>query len=72
VAVDAEPPWRRFAFPCPAPQELRLLSGLKARASTKKDAEWTPALEAPARDREYRNWRKAVEKSFGWMAEGDG
>lgn len=29
-------------------------------------------MEAPARDREYRNWRKAVEKSFGWMAEDDG
>lgn len=32
----------------------------------RKDAEWAPAMEVAARDREYRNWRKAVEKSFGW------
>ncbi|GAA2552640.1 hypothetical protein GCM10010398_45180 [Streptomyces fimbriatus] len=31
----------------------------------RKDAEWTPGMEASVRDREYRNWRKAVEKSFG-------
>ncbi|MDX2937688.1 glycerol kinase GlpK [Streptomyces ipomoeae] len=31
-----------------------------------KDVEWTPAMEASVRDREYHNWRKAVEKSFGW------
>jgi glycerol kinase len=36
-----------------------------------KDAEWTPAMEASERDREYRNWRKAVEKSFGWLEEDD-
>ncbi|MDX2821522.1 glycerol kinase GlpK [Streptomyces ipomoeae] len=31
-----------------------------------KDVEWTLAMEASVRDREYHNWRKAVEKSFGW------
>ncbi|MFF3142925.1 glycerol kinase GlpK [Streptomyces sp. NPDC057927] len=31
-----------------------------------KDVEWTPSMEASVRDREYHNWRKAVEKSFGW------
>ncbi|MGW0878530.1 glycerol kinase GlpK [Streptomyces sp. NPDC002671] len=36
-----------------------------------KDAEWTPAMEASVRDREYGNWRKAVEKSFGWLEEGE-
>jgi glycerol kinase len=36
-----------------------------------RDAEWTPAMEPSVRDREYRNWRKAVEKSFGWLEEGD-
>jgi glycerol kinase len=28
-------------------------------------------MEPSVRDREYRNWRKAVEKSFGWLEEGD-
>jgi glycerol kinase len=23
-------------------------------------------MDAQTRDREYHNWRKAVEKSFGW------
>ncbi|GHF10869.1 hypothetical protein GCM10018789_46500 [Streptomyces werraensis] len=36
-----------------------------------KDAEWTPAMETSVRDREYRNWRKAVEKSLGWVEEGE-
>ena len=36
-----------------------------------KDVEWTPAMEASVRDREHHNWRKAVEKSFGWL-EDDG
>ena len=35
-----------------------------------KDVEWTPAMEASVRDREYHNWRKAVEKSFGWEEDG--
>ncbi|MFD5712285.1 glycerol kinase GlpK [Streptomyces pharetrae] len=42
------------------------------RAHWQKDAEWTPAMEAPVRDREYRSWRKAVEKSFDWAGNGDG
>ncbi|GAA3502019.1 glycerol kinase GlpK [Streptomyces prasinosporus] len=37
----------------------------------RKDAEWTPGMEASVRDREHRNWRKAVEKSFGWVEDGD-
>ncbi|MGW7199798.1 glycerol kinase GlpK [Streptomyces chryseus] len=36
----------------------------------RRDVEWTPRMEAPERDREYRNWRKAVERSFGWDEEG--
>jgi glycerol kinase len=36
----------------------------------RKDVEWTPTMEAPERDREYHNWRKAVEKSFGWQEDG--
>lgn len=37
----------------------------------RKDAEWTPAMPSSVRDREYRNWRKAVEKSLGWVEEGE-
>ncbi|MGP3981831.1 glycerol kinase GlpK [Streptomyces sp. KR80] len=40
------------------------------RAHWKRDQEWTPQMDAQARDREYRNWRKAVECSFGWLDEG--
>jgi glycerol kinase len=36
----------------------------------KQDAEWTPRMEPDVRDREYRNWRKAVERSFGWEEHG--
>ncbi|MFJ4471125.1 glycerol kinase GlpK [Streptomyces sp. NPDC089424] len=36
-----------------------------------KDAEWTPAMEASERDREYRRWRRAVEKTLGWVEDGD-
>ena len=35
-----------------------------------KDAEWTPSMDAAHREREYHNWRKAVERTFGWH-EGD-
>jgi glycerol kinase len=42
------------------------------KAHWQKDAEWTPSMEASVRDREYGNWRKAVEKSFGWHEEGAG
>ncbi|MEV7995997.1 glycerol kinase GlpK [Streptomyces sp. NPDC086077] len=36
-----------------------------------RDAEWTPAMDASERDREYRNWRRAVEKTLGWVEDGD-
>ncbi|WP_225821842.1 glycerol kinase GlpK [Streptomyces naphthomycinicus] len=39
------------------------------RSHWREDAEWTPAMEPAVRDREYRNWRRAVGKSFGWLAE---
>ncbi|MDJ1137163.1 glycerol kinase GlpK [Streptomyces iconiensis] len=39
------------------------------RAHWKRDAEWTPRMSAEERDREYGNWRKAVERSFGWHEE---
>jgi glycerol kinase len=41
------------------------------KAHWQKDVEWTPSMEASVRDREHHNWRKAVEKSFGWEEDGD-
>ncbi|MCX5202658.1 glycerol kinase GlpK [Streptomyces sp. NBC_00237] len=40
------------------------------KAHWQRDVEWTPRMGAPERDREYRNWRKAVERSFGWQEDG--
>ncbi|WKX73701.1 glycerol kinase GlpK [Streptomyces sp. XD-27] len=43
------------------------------RTHWRRDAEWAPTMPAEAREREYRNWRRAVERSFGWQeAGGDG
>ncbi len=42
------------------------------KAHWEKDTEWTPGMEDAVRDREYRNWRRAVEKSFGWEERGGG
>ncbi|MEV6106988.1 glycerol kinase GlpK [Streptomyces sp. NPDC051940] len=36
------------------------------KAHWKRDTEWTPRMDAETRDREFRNWHKAVERSFGW------
>ncbi|WP_019884714.1 glycerol kinase GlpK [Streptomyces purpureus] len=36
------------------------------KAHWRPDVEWSPRMEAPVREREYANWRKAVERSFGW------
>jgi glycerol kinase len=36
------------------------------KAHWQKDVEWTPSMEASVRDRQYHNWHKAVERSFGW------
>ncbi|MFP8887335.1 glycerol kinase GlpK [Streptomyces mangrovi] len=41
------------------------------KAHWRKDAEWTPRMDAEVREREHRNWRKAVERSFGWEEDGD-
>ncbi|MET9296323.1 glycerol kinase GlpK [Streptomyces sp. NPDC003077] len=40
------------------------------RAHWQRDTEWTPHMDGATRDREYGNWRRAVERSFGWQAEG--
>ncbi len=37
------------------------------RAQWRKDAEWTPAMADDKREAEYRQWKKAVERTFGWV-----
>jgi glycerol kinase len=39
------------------------------RANWRRAAEWTPKLPAEKREREYRRWLKAVERSKGWADE---
>ncbi|MFE0379914.1 glycerol kinase GlpK [Streptomyces inhibens] len=39
------------------------------RAHWKRDTEWTPRMDGQTRDREFVNWRRAVERSFGWLTE---
>ncbi|GGV60523.1 glycerol kinase 2 [Streptomyces longisporoflavus] len=40
------------------------------KAHWQQDVEWTPSMETETREREYHNWRKAVERSFGWHEDG--
>lgn len=39
------------------------------KAHWRRDAEWSPRMAADVREREYDNWRRAVERSFGWHRE---
>jgi glycerol kinase len=39
------------------------------RANWRQDAEWTPRMAAAEREREYRLWHKAVERTMGWLDE---
>jgi glycerol kinase len=32
-----------------------------------EDKRWTPSMDSDARDKTYRNWKKAVTKSFDWV-----
>ncbi|MFF0464144.1 glycerol kinase GlpK [Streptomyces mexicanus] len=48
-------------------------SGLdELKSHWQQDAEWTPSMEPGVREREHHNWRKAVERSFGWLEDGEG
>jgi glycerol kinase len=38
-----------------------------SRANWRADAEWRPRMDAAVREREYPMWRKAVERSIGWL-----
>ncbi|MFI6611713.1 glycerol kinase GlpK [Streptomyces sp. NPDC050507] len=43
-------------------------SGLdELKTHWQRDVEWQPRMEPEDREREYGNWRKAVERSFGWQ-----
>jgi glycerol kinase len=33
----------------------------------RKDAEWTPSMDAALREREYAQWKKAVQRTLGWV-----
>ncbi|MEO3923058.1 glycerol kinase GlpK [Micromonosporaceae bacterium B7E4] len=37
------------------------------RAQWRQDADWTPAMDPAHRDRELRNWRKAVARTLDWV-----
>ncbi|HEY3412105.1 MAG TPA: glycerol kinase GlpK [Armatimonadota bacterium] len=37
------------------------------RANTVIDSTWTPAMDAAARERLYRDWKRAVERSLNWV-----
>lgn len=39
------------------------------RANWRRAAEWTPRMDAGIRDREYKSWLKAVERTMGWIEE---
>ncbi|MFJ9339530.1 glycerol kinase GlpK [Streptomyces sp. NPDC101733] len=41
------------------------------RANWRRAAEWTPRMPAEQRDREYKSWLKAVERSMGWVDDED-
>ncbi len=37
------------------------------RANWGKDKEWTPSMDATARDAQYAMWKKAVTRTFDWV-----
>jgi glycerol kinase len=37
------------------------------RENWARDAEWTPAMAADVREREYAQWKKAVTRTFAWV-----
>jgi glycerol kinase len=37
------------------------------RANWGQDKVWTPALPAPLREKQYRDWKRAVTRTFGWV-----
>jgi glycerol kinase len=41
------------------------------RANWHKAAEWLPSMDAGRRDRGYRKWRKAVQRTLDWLDDDD-
>jgi glycerol kinase len=39
------------------------------RRNWKRAAEWTPQMDAATRDREYKSWLKAVQRTMSWIEE---
>ncbi|MFD7923706.1 glycerol kinase GlpK [Streptomyces sp. NPDC059740] len=37
------------------------------RRNWRRAAEWTPQMDTATRDREYKNWLKAVQRTMGWL-----
>ena len=37
------------------------------RSNWHRAAQWMPAMDPAVRDREYENWRRAVERTFDWI-----
>ena len=37
------------------------------RSNWKADRTWTPKMDAASRETMYRNWKKAVTRSFDWL-----
>ncbi|TFC31088.1 glycerol kinase GlpK [Cryobacterium sp. TMT1-3] len=45
-------------------------SGLdELRTNWQEDSRWTPKMDEAERNRQLRNWKKAVTKTFGWVDE---
>jgi glycerol kinase len=38
------------------------------RAQWKRDAVWTPSMPAAEREREYGQWKKAVQRTLAWAS----
>ncbi|MDS0135208.1 MULTISPECIES: glycerol kinase GlpK [unclassified Amycolatopsis] len=41
------------------------------RTNWAQDKQWEPSMDDARREREYRNWKKAVTKTFDWVADED-
>ena len=39
------------------------------RRNWQADQEWQPGGDEQARDRRYRDWKRAVERTLGWVEE---
>ncbi|EHR59606.1 glycerol kinase GlpK [Saccharomonospora cyanea] len=41
------------------------------RSNWAEDRRWEPSMDESRREREYRNWKKAVTRTFDWVEDGD-